>query len=123
MADYGGQNIFGMSVTILVEPEPAERQFNAFYGLSGVLSLWGGLRGRVFAIEGVLVGTDAYSLAAARDLFTSFDDGIARTLTDTMGVTWPSVIFERFQPTGRVVQLAGGAGLAMHYRAAFRGLQ
>jgi hypothetical protein len=122
MADYGGDAIFGRSVTIAMEQAPSAVQLDAFFGLSGVASLYGGGRGRAFLIEGVLVGSDAADLAAARALFLSYDDGIARDLTDTWGVTWPQVVFRQFQPQGRVMQLAvAGGGLALPYRAVFEG--
>jgi hypothetical protein len=121
MASYGGANIFGWSVSIAMNPNPSEFQYNAFFGISGVQSLYGGGRGRVFLISGLLVGTDAADLAANRDLFLSYDDGIARDLVDTFGITWPQVVFGHFQQTDRILQLAGDLGLCFPYRAVFEG--
>jgi hypothetical protein len=118
---YDGTYLFGRSVTVVMDQNPTEKQYNTFFGISGVLSLWGGGRGRLFMISGVLTGSDATALAAARALILSYDDGLARVLVDTLGVAWPGVIFDRFQQDGRILQLAGG-GLAMPYRASFIGL-
>jgi hypothetical protein len=121
MASYGGANIFGWSVSIAMNPNPSEVQYNAFFGISGVQSLYGGGRGRVFLISGLLVGTDAADLAANRDLFLSYDDGVARDLVDTFGITWPHVVFGHFQQTDRILQLAGDLGLCLPYRSVFEG--
>lgn len=120
MADYGGVSLFGRAVTISMSPHPSEVQMSTFFGLSGVFSLWGGTRGRVFMAEGMLVADDYAGLDAARNAFEAMNDGVPRTLTDTWDISWDNVVFDVFTPQGRVVQLAGG-GLGLAYRAQFSG--
>lgn len=120
--DYGGNAIFGWSVTCLHVQRPSEVQLNAFFGASGVQRLWGGGRGRAFLVSGLLVGSDIADLTAAEANFRSYDDGIARVLTDTWGRSWPRVVYGTMEPTDRILQLAGGLGLCMPYRALFEGL-
>lgn len=119
---YGGDNIFGLSVICVHVQRPSEVQLNAFFGTSGVQRLWGGGRGRVFLINGFLAGSDMSDLTAAEANFRSYDDGIARVLTDTWGRSWPRVVYGHMEPTDRVMRLAGGLGLGFPYRATFEGL-
>jgi hypothetical protein len=101
---------------------PRENQLNAFFGLSGLESLDGGLRGRVTHVTGLLYGPSAPSLASAEALFRSFNDGIARTLVDTLGAAWPNVRLESFQPQGRVRQSPAGV-MFRSYQARFLHLE
>jgi hypothetical protein len=101
---------------------PRENQLNAFFGLSGLESLDGGLRGRVTHVTGLLYGTSAPLLASAEALFRSFNDGSARTLVDTLGATWPNVRLESFQPQGRVRRSPAGV-MFRSYQARFLHLE
>src|SRR4051794_12326191 len=122
MASYGGVNIFGSAVSMVTSDNPREKQLNAFFGLSGLESLDGGLRGRSTSVTGLLVGGSPSQLASAEVLFRSFNDGAARTLIDTLGLIWASVKLESFQPIGRVRRSPGGY-LFRSYRARFLHLE
>jgi hypothetical protein len=122
MASFGGVNIFGTAVSIVTADNPREKQINAYFGLSGLESLDGGLRGRVTHITGLLYGNSALLLAAVEAQFRSFNDGIARTLVDTLGTSWPNVRLESFQPQGRVRQSPSGV-LFRAYQARFLHLE
>src|SRR4051812_145624 len=121
MASFGGAAIFGRSTSVLMVPNVSEAQVNAFFGVSGVFRMHGGSRGRRFFVAGVLAGANAAAVAALRATILSYDDGIARTLVDNDGVSWPSVVF-----TGEFVftdEGAVGHGLwCRPYRCAFDGL-
>ena len=122
MASFGGTNIFGTAVSMATADNPRERQLNAFFGLSGLESLDGGLRGRNTHAAGLLYGTSPAALASAESLFRSFNDGVARHLVDTLGVTWPGVCLVSFQPQGRIRQSPGGV-LFRNYKARFLHLE
>jgi hypothetical protein len=101
---------------------PRERQLNSFFGLSGLESLDGGLRGRVTQVSGLLYGNSPAALAAAESQFRTFNDGVARTLVDTLGITWTNVCLEAFQPQGRIRQSPSGI-LFRAYKARFLHLE
>jgi hypothetical protein len=102
---------------MLVNPSAA--QLNEFFGTSGKQSLYGGTRGRLFNVEGVLVAEDgeASTLQSYVDAILSYDDGIGRTLFHDVYGSWDSVIFRRFEPSERVLP-----GPALPYKAFFEGL-
>ena len=108
MPSYGGVNIFGTAVTMSTADNPRETQVNSYFGLSGLETLDGGLRGRYTLVAGLLFGSSAPALASAEGLFRSYNDGIARVLVDQFGASWPSVRLESFQPWGRVKQSPHG---------------
>jgi hypothetical protein len=122
MASFGGTNIFGTAVSMVTADNPRERQLNAFFGLSGLEALDGGLRGRSTHATGLLYGASQVALATAESLFRSFNDGVARPLVDTLGVTWPAVCLVSFQPQGRIRQSPGGV-LFRTYKARFLHLE
>ena len=84
-------------------------------------------RGRQFLINGVLTGFDIPTIVALADVFQagvpgSLADGIARTLTDTLGRTWANVV-----STGHFEPDPSGPhptpdGWMLAYRTIFRGL-
>jgi hypothetical protein len=115
MALYGGVYIFGTAVSMNTADNPRANQLNAYFGLSGLESLDGGMRGRVTHVTGLLYGASSGLLAANEAQFRSFNDGIARTLVDTLGGIWPNVRLVSFQPRGRVRQSP--------YRVFFRSYQ
>ena len=88
MASFGGASIFGTAISMITADNPREKQINAFFGLSGLESLDGGLRGRVTRVTGLLYGLSPALLASAEAAFRSFNDGKARILVDTLGVSW-----------------------------------
>jgi hypothetical protein len=122
MPSFGGNNIFGTAVSMVTSDNPRANQINAFFGLSGLESLDGGMRGRVTLATGLLYGTSPASLASAEGLFRSFNDGAARMLVDTLGASWPNVCLISFQPQGRVRQSPTGV-LFRSYQARFLHLE
>jgi len=122
MASFGGTNIFGTAVSMVTADNPREKQLNAYFGLSGLESLDGGLRGRFTQVTGLLYGVSPVGLASAESLFRSFNDGVARALVDTLGITWTSVRLDFFQPQGRVRRSPSGM-LFRAYKARFLHLE
>jgi hypothetical protein len=122
MATFGGANIFGTAVSMTTADNPRANQLNAFFGLSGLESLDGGMRGRVTHVAGMLYGNSPAALAAAESAFRSFNDGVPRPLIDTLGTTWSNVRLEFFQPQGRVRQSPGGY-LFRSYKSRFLHLE
>ena len=122
MASFGGASIFGTAVSMATSDNPRETQLNAFFGLSGLESLDGGMRGRSTQVAGLLFGSTASLLANAEALFRSYNDGVAHTLIDTLGVIWTSVRLASFQPQGRIRQSPGGV-LFRSYKAQFLHLE
>ena len=128
---FGGIPMFGLAVRIEQVPAQAAQQTDAFFGVPGTLSLFGGSRGRTFQVSGVLFDVDLVSLNADEDLFTpgvsgSLADGIARPLFDTRGRTWANVVYlGQFQPDPngpRPGVWSGSGGWVLPYRAVFHGL-
>ncbi len=108
MASFGGVNIFGTAVSMVTADNLRERQLNGYFGLSGLESLDGGLRGRTTHVKGLLYGSSALALGAAESLIRTYNDGVTRLLVDTLGGVWPNVRLEAFQPQGRVRQSPSG---------------
>jgi hypothetical protein len=128
---YGGVPIFGIAVHIEQVPAQVAQQAEAFFGVPGMLSVFGGTRGRTFQVSGVLYDVDIPTLSLDEEVFTpgvtgSVADGVARTLFDTRGRTWANVIYlGQFQPDPmgpRPAVWGGGSGWALPYRAVFHGL-
>lgn len=122
MVTYDGVNIFGAAVKFQHLAHPHAQQSNAFFGVTGTQSLYGGGRGRLFLVRGLLLGATLADLNAAEAVFRSYADGLARTLVDPRGQSWPNVVFRgEFIPDSRgpyrTVQ-----GWALPYRAVFHGL-
>jgi hypothetical protein len=115
---YDGSNIFGVAVSCVMVLNPAAEQVNAFFGVTGVQSLFGGLRGRVFEVSGVLVAPDPVTLNSYEMTFESYIDGIPRVLIDGFLTAWPNVKLLQFQRQGRV--LNGVTVCARPYKALFR---
>ncbi len=128
---YGGAPIFGLAVRIDQQPTQSAQQVEAFFGVSGVLSLFGGTRGRTFIVSGVLYDVDLPSLNADEAVFLpgvsgSYADGVARVLFDTRGRTWQNVVYlGKFHPDPigpRPGVWGGDLGWVLPYRAVFQGL-
>jgi len=122
IAYLDGADVFGRAVSIQHSPAPSAQQINSYFGISGTQLIFGGSRGRIFNIRGVLLGADISNLAGAEATLLSYDDGIARVLTDTLGRNWPYVVMlgqYQANPNGPL-WFDGGWGLP--YRVTFRGL-
>ncbi len=131
---YGGVPIFGLAVRIEQVPQQAAQQLDAFFGVPGMLSLFGGARGRTFSVSGVLFDVDLDTLNADEDVFTpgvsgTMADGIARPLFDTRGRTWANVVYiGQYQADSKGPQRGiwddGGpvVGWILPYTAVFHGL-
>lgn|SRR5512144_1625020 len=116
---YDGNPIFGTEVRMRMVMNPSADQTSAFFGVSGLLNVFGGTRGRGFIVTGNLVGPDVGTVNAYEDVFYTYKDGIARVLYDTWGRTWPYVLFDHFEPVRTIVN----PGLVLReYRATFVGL-
>src|ERR1700748_1498174 len=122
MPSFGGVNIFGTAVTMSTIDQPRAKQVNSFFGLSGLEALDGGSRGRFTEASGLLYGSSPALLAAAESTFRSFDDGVARVLTDNLGTAWGNVCLQSFRPLGRVRQSPFGVFFRA-YRARFLHLE
>jgi hypothetical protein len=103
MATLNGDNIFGFSVQMPSQMNPTSQQLNSFFGVNGLQSLYGGLRGRVFMISGVLFGATLGDLAAAQNAWENYVNGIGYELVDTMGRAWSPVLLQPLVPQGRIL--------------------
>jgi hypothetical protein len=91
---YGEIAIFGICNSVKMVPNANAMQVASFFGTQGIQTLMGGTRGRVFEITGMLTGvTPGLIVAGSEALLLSYADGVARTLVDTTGVSWPNVVF------------------------------
>lgn len=126
MATYGGVNIFGKCLSCQQIINPAATQNNEFFGVDGTHSLYGGTRGRVFAIKGAFVGASAGGCLSAESLLLTYIDGRARILVDNQGRAFPNVIMDgRYQadPRGPLPTVFGGLHVwTLQYELEMRGL-
>jgi uncharacterized membrane protein len=118
MPSFNGSLIFGVAVKMATQDNPRIAQLNAFFGLSGLESLDGGLQGRYTSAAGILAGGSIADLGAAEAAFRSYNDGNAYVLVDSYGFVWPQVKLESFEPQGRILTLAG-QGYIRYYSARF----
>ena len=106
MPSFGGVNIFGTAVTMSTADHPREKQVNSFFGVSGLETLDGGMRGRTTTVSGVLSGQLG---GGPRGRGGDLPFVQRRRRADPgrhFGTAWASVRLESFQPTGRVRQSA-----------------
>lgn len=118
MATFGGASIFGAAVHMKTQDAQRAVQHNAFFGLSGLESLDGGLRGRVTSVSGLIYGNSPSNCASNVETFRSYNDGLYYNLVDTSGTTWANVRLLDFDPEENGfphTQL----GYVRRYRAAF----
>lgn len=119
---YGGLFIFGTACKVAHDPVPVVIQEDSFFGINGVVSLYGGSRGRTFVVSGVLVDEDPSSVSFDEQTLLNFADGIARDFTDTTGVLWPNVLITgpyRRHPDGIRPTIGG---YCLPYQIVLRGL-
>jgi len=103
MATLDGQFVFGAAVKIGHTPRANAHQIAEFFGVNGVLSSFGGGRGRVFEVEGLFVGETAGDCVDAEAVMRTFADGAPHVLVDNFGRVWPYVIFR-----GEIQNTPGG---------------
>lgn len=124
---YGGSPIFGVAVSIKVDPRPTAQQMDAFFGVTGNVALFGGGRGSAFMIKGVLFGPDLLTLNILEGVFQpsvfgNVADGVARTLVDTRGRSWPNVIFAGEFQADQMGPKPFNGGYILPYSAVFHSL-
>ena len=122
LASFGGSSIFGLAVRVTYEVNPPAAQINAFFGVSGTQSLFGGTRGGVFLVQGLLAADNLSDLASLEANFNSFNDGIARTFVDTWGNAYPQVTFASYARTGDKLLVDPSQGVFQQYKAMFTSL-
>jgi hypothetical protein len=122
MVTYDGINIFGAAVQFQHLAHPTAAQINTFFGVTGTQALYGGGRGRMFLIRGLLLGGTIADLNQAEANFSRYADGLARPLVDPRGRVWPNVIFrgEFTAETRGPFRTTGG--WVLPYRSVFHGL-
>ena len=118
-ASYGANFIFGRAVKMRTVVNPTADQINSFFGVNGMESLFGGTRGRVTLVEGLLV--DPSDISNPEETFVSYNDGVARVLVDTRGYTYENVKFGAFEPGDRIMLTSDGY-YCRTYRASFNHL-
>jgi hypothetical protein len=126
---YDGNPIFGLAVRMQMVPNPTQLQFDSFFGVNGVVSLYGGSRGRTIMISGCLFAPfDNFDSITITDLnalegvIHTYADGIARTLVDTRGNSWHNVVFrDEFQPDPMGAR-PSDSGWILPYRMTMHGL-
>jgi hypothetical protein len=122
MMTYGGANFFGAAVRFQHLARPNAQQENTFFGVTGTQTLYGGGRGRMFLVTGVLVGDSLSAINLAESSFQNYADGVARTLIDPRGRAWPNVLYKgEFIPDPRGPYPTVN-GWALPYKAVFHGL-
>lgn len=121
----GGSAIFGLAVNVNHIPNANAAQVAQFFGVEGVQSMDGGKRGRVFEVQGCMVGLNAAGVQAAAAILESLADGVARTFIDTTGTAWGNVVYRNeFAWQGPYFLLCDGTGRrGRAYRAVLHGLQ
>jgi hypothetical protein len=131
---FNGSAIFGVAVHIVQVPDEAACQLDAFFGVPGVLALFGNTRGRTFHISGLLFDVNISAVATDRDVFLPGTSnsivGTLGTLHDTVGDSWSNVLYlGHFQadqngPRPAVIEGGGGpiGGYAWPYQCVMRGL-
>jgi hypothetical protein len=123
MALLDGSAIFGLSTKVIHNPNAVAHQESQFFGVNGTQTLFGGSRGRMFMISGVLVGSSFADIAAAEANLLSFADGNTHILVDNLGRTFQNVIFKgEYQPFDQGPRPLAGGGLALPFRAVLYGL-
>ncbi len=123
-----GESIFGFPLECRMLLNPSARQTSAFFGISGVQSVFGGSRGRVFQVRGLFYGPTPFDCDLAVNNLETFADGRARVLTKTYSdgssSFWPNVVYmNEYQPEGAPLLQAGDSGTWVQaYRLQLHGL-
>ena len=123
MATLDGNSIFGIAVNIVHCPHPNAQQFNEFFGVNGLQTLFGGAHGRTFMISGVLVADNITDINTAEALLLSYADGLPHTLVDNRGRVWLNVIFRgEYQPFEQGPRWLAGGGCCLPYKLTMMGV-
>jgi hypothetical protein len=132
---FNGSAIFGIAVTMVQVPDEAACQLDGFFGVPGLLALYGNTRGRTFQIRGTLFDTSIAAVVAKSYIFlpTAPNNivGAVGTLQDTQGNSWENVLYlghfvaECGYPKPAVITDSGGdllSGYCLPYQLTMRGL-
>ena len=119
MALYDGNALFGQSVVCKVIDHPTADQMAAYFGVLGQSNLFGGTRGSIIEVRGVLIGNSPSALNAQIQTLKSYRDGIGRVFTDSYGNAYANTVFRRYVPAGERVYRSAGGGYAEAYQATF----
>lgn len=119
---FGGEYLFGTACHVVHAPHATAEQQASFFGVTGMTSLFGGGRGRVFEVSGLFVGSDLAAVFGGESALLSFADGIARTFIDTQGRAWPNVIFKGEYTPSPDGPKATDFGWCLPYRCILHGL-
>jgi hypothetical protein len=121
MVTIDGQAAFGYPVNLQMIPNANAQQVNEFFGVNGRQTLFGGSRGRVFLLMGVISAIDVPTLNAVEANLLSFADGQPHVLIDNRGREWDNVIFKGVYQPSALFQVAG-VGWGLSYKAELDGL-
>lgn len=100
IASYGGAQIFGYAVEVRPSPNPPALQISSYQGVNGQFCLFGGTRGGMIRIHGVMQDVSIPAVNADLAVITSYDDGIARTLIDCEGNVYFNCIYAGMHQPG-----------------------
>jgi len=95
MATLDGNPVFGPVSEVTHMPAENVQQMNAFMGVNGVQTIYGGSRGDTFNITGMFVADDLAGIAAAEADLLSFADGQIHTFVDNLGRSWQNIVFKK----------------------------
>lgn len=118
----GGALIFGLVTECQMITAPAARKISAFFGQDGLLSQYGGSRGRTFLITGVLEDVDIDSLNADEGAILAYQGPSTNTFTDTRGNSWPNVVFDGQFVPDPMGPKPTDTGWCLAYKMVLRGL-
>lgn len=119
MALYGGSALFGNSVVCKVMPHESAAQKSAYFGVNGQFNLWGGQRGAMIEVRGVLVADTYSDLSGLIQSIKSCDDGVGRPFVDSYGNVYNNTVFRRYTPAAERVFRTAGGGWAEVYQCTF----
>jgi hypothetical protein len=119
-----GNLVFGVANHIVHTPRGNAQQVNAFFGVNGNQTIFGGARGRTFMIDGVFLAANPTLIATAEAFLLSYADGRPHTLVDTYGRIWQNIIFRgEYQPNAAGPKpLADGTGWSLAFKCVLEGL-
>jgi hypothetical protein len=119
---FDGFPIFGTACHVVHHPNPLAEQFDSYFGVSGMTALYGGGRGRVFEVHGVLLDVDLPSVIADEALLLSFADGLTHIFVDTQGRVWNNILFQgEYRPSPEGPRPTD-TGWCLPYHLVLRGL-